>query len=59
MLPAGLEWVRVKNLRFGRSSTDLVFRRYREHVGIEVERQAGPASVVLSAEWPYAPLREP
>jgi glycogen debranching enzyme len=56
VLPPWLDWVRLKNLQFNSSSVDLVFRRNRNHVGVEVERQTGPGSVVLSAEWPLPPL---
>ncbi len=56
VLPPWLEWVRLKNLRFNSSSVDLVFRRNGNHVGVEVERQSGLGSVVLSAKWPQSPL---
>ncbi len=56
-LPAWLDWLRIRNVRFGTSTVDLMLRRVNDHVGVEVERQRGPGSVVLSARWPIAPLR--
>lgn len=56
-LPSGLDWLRIRNIRFGTSTVDLMLRRVGDHVGVEVERQRGPGSVVLSARWPIAPLR--
>src|SRR6185436_18750870 len=55
-LPPWLDWVSLRNLRFGDSSVDLTFRRDRDHTGVEVERQTGPGSVVLAAQWPLAPI---
>lgn len=56
-LPMWLDWLRLRNVRFGASTVDLMLRRVGDHVGVEVERQRGPGSVVLSARWPIAPLR--
>lgn len=55
-LPPWLDWVSLRDLRFGESSVDLTFRRDRDHTGVEVERQTGPGSVVLAAQWPLAPI---
>lgn len=57
VLPDWLDWLRLKNVRFGQSTLNLMFRRVNDHVGVEVERQRGPGSVVLSPRWPVPPLR--
>ena len=47
ILPPWLEWVEVRNLRVGQNAIDLLLRRARNDVGIEVLRKSGqePVSV--------------
>jgi glycogen debranching enzyme len=51
-LPPWLDWVRLRNIRYGTTSVDLLFHRHAGHTGVEVERHRGPGEVVLSAAWP-------
>lgn len=51
-LPLRLAWARLRNVHFGDSVVDLCFRRESGHTSVEVERQTGRGSVVLSGEWP-------
>jgi glycogen debranching enzyme len=55
-LPGWLDWARLRNVRFGETTVDLFFRREGEHTTIEVERQVGRGSVILSPRWPIRPL---
>jgi glycogen debranching enzyme len=55
-LPSWLGWARLRNIRFGSTTVDLFFRREHGHTSVEVERQSGPGSVVLSPNWPHPPL---
>lgn len=59
ILPAGLEWVRLHNLRRGEGTADLLFRRDGEHVAVEVERMRGGMEVVLSNSFPDPLLGAP
>ena len=52
VLPPWLDWLRFRNVRFGSSTVDLTLRRIEDHASVEIERQRGPGSVVLSAQWP-------
>jgi glycogen debranching enzyme len=51
-LPMGIEWVRIRNLRFGNGALDLTFRRQRRHISVEVEQIHGHIEVVLSEVFP-------
>jgi glycogen debranching enzyme len=53
-LPVGVQWARVRNLRFGNGALDLTFRRQRKHVSVEVEQIHGHVEVVLSEVFPGA-----
>ena len=57
VLPAWLNLVAVRGLRFGDSSVDLLFRCDSGHVSVEVDHRSGGGTVVLSREWPVQPLR--
>lgn len=52
ILPAMVEWVRLRNLRFGGAAIDLAFRRGAAGVAVEVEDIRGEAAVVLTDRWP-------
>lgn len=52
VLPAMVEWVRLRNLRFGGAAIDLAFRRGAAGVAVEVEGVRGEAAVVLTDRWP-------
>jgi glycogen debranching enzyme len=45
-LPESLEVVRVRNLRIGDASVDLVFERHAETVGVDIQRRSGDIEVV-------------
>ena len=47
-LPANIERVAVRNLRYQQGSADLVFRRQGEAVSVEIERIRGDLEIVLS-----------
>jgi len=47
-LPQGLEEVTIENLRVADATVDLLVRRYREGVGVEVLRRDGEIEVVKS-----------
>src|SRR5690606_23954275 len=46
MLPEFLSEVRVRNLRVGKASVDLVLRRYAQNVSINIERREGPVDIM-------------
>ncbi|MBI2765107.1 MAG: amylo-alpha-1,6-glucosidase [Chloroflexi bacterium] len=52
MLPANLQWVRVKGLRIGGGAVDIAFRRAGKSVSVEVEDIRHGVEVVLSGSWP-------
>lgn len=52
ILPAMVEWVRLRNLRFAGAAVDLTFRRGAAGVAVEVEDVRGDISIVLSDRWP-------
>jgi glycogen debranching enzyme len=52
VLPTGLRWCRLRQVAFGSTVVDLVFKRDDGHVGVEVERHVGPGSVILSTHFP-------
>ena len=45
-LPEALQLVRIRNLRIGSSSLDLVLERHAETVGVRIERRTGDVEVV-------------
>jgi glycogen debranching enzyme len=51
VLPKQLNWVRVRNLRLGDGSVDLVFQRHGDEVSVEAQNLRN-AEVVLSAAHP-------
>jgi glycogen debranching enzyme len=55
MLPAGLNWVQLRNLGCCDGSVDLMFRRSGSHVSMEVEAIRGGLEVAFSHEWPAEP----
>jgi glycogen debranching enzyme len=46
-LPAYINWMHIKNLRFDGGSIDLVLRRHANDVGINVERKEGDIEVAI------------
>ncbi len=52
ILPPGVEWVRVRNLRFQGAAIDVTFRRGDARVAVEVDDVRGPVDIVLSDTWP-------
>jgi len=50
-LPAGLQWVRVQNLRLAGGSVDLVFHRHGDQIAVETENLRD-IDVVLSDVYP-------
>jgi glycogen debranching enzyme len=46
-LPPYLDWMRIKGLRFGDSTLDLVLHRHAHDVGINVERKEGDIEVAI------------
>lgn len=56
ILPPGVEWVRVRNLRFHGAAIDLTFRRGDARVAVEVDDVRGQIDIVLSDSWPSSPL---
>ena len=48
VLPPWLEWVEIRNLRVGGNAIDLLLRRARNDVGIEVLRKAGQESISVT-----------
>jgi hypothetical protein len=46
-LPSFLDEVRIKNLRVGSASVDLLLKRYPSDVGINVLRREGELEVVV------------
>jgi hypothetical protein len=59
ILPAGLHRVRLRNLRRGAGSADLLYIREGEHVSVEVERMRGGMEVVLTNSFPDPILGAP
>jgi glycogen debranching enzyme len=59
VLPTEVKWLQVRNLRFGRGSADLSFRRTGTHVSVEVERLHGGLEVMLSQSCPDDVLAGP
>ncbi|MGI8927586.1 MAG: amylo-alpha-1,6-glucosidase [Tepidiformaceae bacterium] len=51
-LPLKMDWLRLKDLRYGEGSVDLLFRRNGSHVSVEVEEIRSGIEVVLSQDWP-------
>jgi hypothetical protein len=47
-LPANLDEVTVENLRVGDASVDILFRRHKDDVAVEVLRRKGELEVVKS-----------
>jgi glycogen debranching enzyme len=45
-LPEAIELVRIRNLRLGSSSLDLIFERHAEAVAVRIERRIGDIEVV-------------
>jgi len=45
-LPEALQQVRVRNLKVGNSSVDLVFERHQETVGVDIPRRSGDIEIV-------------
>lgn len=48
ILPPWLDWVEIRNLRIGANSIDLLLRRARHDVGIEVLRKTGDKSIAVT-----------
>ncbi len=46
-LPGYLDWVRIRNLRIGNGSVDLVLHRHPRDVGLNVERKDGNIQIVV------------
>jgi glycogen debranching enzyme len=46
-LPHYLNWMRIRNLRFGDAAIDLILRRHANDVGINVERKDGDIEVAI------------
>ena len=44
-LPPYIDWLRVRDLRVGASSVDLLLQRYHNNVGVEVTGRSGPVEV--------------
>ncbi|HEX6030340.1 MAG TPA: glycogen debranching N-terminal domain-containing protein [Tepidiformaceae bacterium] len=55
ILPAGLNWVQLRNLACCDGTVDLTFRRSGSHVSMEVEAIRGGLEVAFSHEWPQEP----
>lgn len=53
MLPRNVEWVRVRNLRVGRGSADLMFRSQGNRVSVEVLSLSNGLQVILSQGQPW------
>lgn len=47
VLPSFLQEITIKNLRVRDSSVDLVLRRYRDDVGVEILKRDGPLDVIV------------
>jgi glycogen debranching enzyme len=45
-LPEAIQFVRVRNLKVGNSSVDLVFERHAEAVSVDVQRRSGDVEIV-------------
>jgi glycogen debranching enzyme len=45
-LPESLQEVRIRNLRVGKGSVDLLLERYDETVGVNIERREGTVEIV-------------
>jgi glycogen debranching enzyme len=59
VLPDEVDWLQMRNLRFGLGSVDLSFRRTGTHVSVEVEQLHGGLEVVLSQSCPNDALPGP
>lgn len=52
LLPSDVSWIRLRGLKRGSGTADLLFTRNGEHVAVEVERIDGEMEVVLSQSFP-------
>ncbi|HXK32490.1 MAG TPA: glycogen debranching N-terminal domain-containing protein [Dehalococcoidia bacterium] len=50
-LPRWLDWIQVRDIRVGRGSVTLQFRRSGENTNVEVQQTTGDIDVVVSRRW--------